>query len=209
MNVRLSVLVVTLISITALHAQDVEWTSNTVIGGSMSYNKQFFGDDMNSFFEDQSSWSLSFSPYLAKELSPRTMLGIRPAYRYSKTTFTSSSPIEPEPFISSFVSRSVGVGLFLRHMLNVEGRFRFYLEYEAGYEASVQKFEDMVQDRGNITSVGVAPGLYYLLSSRFRILLRGQGLTYGIQKGENSPASRFLNVDLSFESLQFGAEYVF
>ena len=217
-----------------LSAQTEMQSKNLVAGGSMNFYLQqnLLGSSLlyidgnpggliSTSSTNRKSTSLSLSPYIAKELSSRWLLGIQ--LQYSLDRFTSEGNITNyfgnlDTFNLKQTESGYGVGLFGRYTINPENRFQVYLQPAVNFAFfnEVDLRDEIVSGEAESYSFGIVTslGVLYALSDQFSLTSRFGSIGYTAgqwtdrESDESSNFSSF-STALNLTSLHFGFEFRF
>ncbi len=174
------------------HAQEETTFNRFVIGGAASFSTRSYESPISNFISEQNSFSVSITPYFAKEISKHLLIGIQPIYRRYIINTEYSPQYENVSFSNAkFASNLFEFGVFTRYVMNVERRFNFFLQPFIGY---LHTKENLYEDKelslegvGNSLKFVIDLGVLYHLNDKFRLTLRNGGLYYQSGKSESKP----------------------
>lgn len=211
-------------------AQEETTTDNKfVLGGSISISTQnnylpisslgsvnSIGTIYSNNTDDFSSSSLSFSPYLGKEINKNVIIGVQLNFRG-----TSSETKDVEQFGQTETvdferkTSRLGFGAFTRYIFNPEQKLNFFLQPYVLYNTSKQEnYIDAVinyEEQANYINVGVSIGGLYAINDKIRATLRAGLINYvnGSWEVDNSGTKtnfNALSANLNLSSIAFGFE---
>lgn len=177
-----------------------------VVGGRASYST------VDDNFSRENRVLYSFSPYIAKELSARWIVGVRMLANGSPYFASISSA----PFVLMTDEREIGAGLWARYTFNPANTLQFYAS--PYFNVLNGEIYDLGNDRENVgdtgsRQLGLDLGFTYLVNNRWRFLLRLGGVDFTSREEDSrifgSRKSDAFNIGFGLASLGLGLEYRF
>ncbi len=217
-----------------LSAQTEIQSNNLVAGGSVNFYVQqnllpsssvILNGGLNEIYSTSASnrktTRLYLSPYFAKEVSTRWLLGLQLQYSFDRSTaegIISNNLGQLDTFNLKQTENGYGVGLFGRYTFNPENRFQVYLQPAVNYSFvnEVNHRDEIVTGEAESYAFGIVTslGVLYEISDQFSLTSRfgAIGYTTGQWTDKDSDESQNFNsfsTTLNLTSLYFGFEYRF
>ena len=232
MRILYSILILPLF-VPVLSAQTEVQPKNLVAGGSMNFyitqnlfpSSVILNGSLSGVYSTSSSnrktTRLSLSPYIAKEVSSRWLLGIQIQYLYDRST--SEGNITDflgnlDTFNLKQTENGYGLGLFGRYTFNPENRFQAFLQPAINFTFAneVDRRDDIVTGEAQSYSIGIGAslGILYEISDNFNLISRfgSMGFTTGQRTNNETDESHnfsSFSTSLNLSSLYFGFEFRF
>jgi len=226
------VLVLLLLSVFGLNAQEEELRNNFVIGGSANFAIQngsvpfstigllpTVGTIGSFSLYDKRNVLAAFSPYIGKQLNEKLLLGINLNVNLRKSEgeqpdfFGSGADI---PFERN--SNLFGVGVFTRYVFNPQNKIMFFIEPSISYSNQNDKYfvdgELGIEEKTRLLSAAVRAGLLYDLNEKIRFTLRQGGLSFTRGSWETDGVDlvndfQSFNANFRLSSISLGVEWKF
>ena len=211
-------------------AQDGSEVSNKfILGGSIGFSTQQNGLPFSSVGnssnviatytspnDESRRTSISFSPYLGREINPKVIWGVNLHLRYNYYGDRDYIfPSEPEPDLFEITTHQFGLGVFMRYTFNPTHKFNLFMqpfiEYNSSKREQYFKNESTFKETSQFMNVGLVVGGLYNINEKFRATLRAGilSLLNGTWKEEYiNREGNFtaLSANLNLSSLRFGFE---
>ena len=222
------IVILFLISISQLlNAQEDVLDNKYFIGGTFRFQIQnnnapvtrlplsLPGGISSSSYSEFRSTSFSFTPYVAKELTPKLFIGANLGYSFAQqksNILTIGSP----SYNFKTNTNQIAFGLFFRQIVNPQNALRFYVQPFVGYnivnentyvEGNLSEARDI-----NFYEVGAKIGLMYDLTKNFRTTIQSSVFSYTggnwkLSKDNISHQFSLFNTYLNLSSFGLGFEY--
>jgi len=203
-KIILTLLCISILTIT--NAQETGIDNKFILGGSMNFliqNNTYpltslslitrTGGIYSGGTNDIRYTTLAFSPYFGKEISSNLMVGLQFDYRKEKIE-QDDVPVfvlgqsNPNTVDIKRNSNQVGIGIFIRYIVNPSNQFSFFFQPYAQYNLLNEDLsEDSIvrrQEKANFLELGVGLGMIYNVNNKIRAVLRSGGLNYVTGKWE-------------------------